>query len=58
MTPVYDLSSPDERLRLALDQPTRRHRASIRDLVKRRYGDMAAQALLEGLHLVAKERLK
>lgn len=58
MTPVYHLDNPDERLQLALDQPTRRHRASIRDLVKRRYGDMAAQALIEGLHRAAKERLK
>lgn len=53
---VYDLDNPDDRLRLALDQPSRWRRQAVVNMVRRRYGELAAQAVVEGLHRVAKER--
>jgi hypothetical protein len=53
---VYDISNPDDRLRLALDQPNRWRRQAVVNMVRRRYGELAAQAVVEGLHRVAKER--
>ena len=46
---VYDFDQPDERLRLALDQPTRARRKDVVRLVRRRYGNAAADALKEEL---------
>lgn len=53
---VYDISNPDDRLRLALDQPNRWRRQAVVNMVRRRYGELAAQAILQGLHEVAKGR--
>lgn len=53
---VYDISNPDDRLRLALDQPSRWRRQAVVNMVRRRYGELAAQAILQGLHEVAKGR--
>ena len=46
---VYDFDQPDERLRLALDQPTRARRKDMVHLVRRRYGDAAANELKSAL---------
>lgn len=63
---VYELDNPDDRLRLALDQPTPHHRASvlrkvsdkygraeslrILKAVKERMGELEAQATVEALY--------
>lgn len=54
--PVYDLAEHDDRMRLALDQPTRWRRQAIVNMVRRRYGELAAQAVLQGLHEIARGR--
>ena len=56
MTPVYDLSTPDDRLRWALDQPTRAHRQSCVRWTRDKHGELAEQALLAGLYDEAKRR--
>lgn len=53
---MYDISDAGDRLRLALDQPTRWRRQAVVNMVRRRHGEDAAQALLAALHEVAKER--
>ena len=46
---VYDLDQPQERLRLALDQPTRERRKDVVHLVRWRYGEAAADELKDAL---------
>lgn len=64
--PVYDLANPEDRERIALDQPTPHHRASvlrrisddhgraeslrILKAVKERIGELEAQATVEALY--------
>lgn len=73
MTPVYHLDRPHEkqalqadldameakrRLRKAVRLPSRQARSDYLAEVRREHGELAAQALIEGLHQVAKERNK
>ncbi len=57
MSPVYDFSTHDDRVRYALDRLSRQQRQEWVREVRRRYGEAAAQAVLEALHAKAKERV-
>ena len=53
---VYDLSNPDDRLRLALDQPSRSRRVAVANMVGRKYGQEARNQLVKALQDIAKAR--
>lgn len=55
MSPVYDLSQPDDRLRLALSFPTRRHRIEFVGRIREQFGEKVADELKEGLKAYAKQ---
>lgn len=56
MSPVFDLSSEQERLRLALFQCNKEHRVSLIHMIRRRYGDEAAAKLRDQLRVLAQEQ--
>ena len=47
--PVYDLSSRQDRLTLALSLVSRKARISLAELIRRRYGEEARKELVEDL---------
>lgn len=54
--PSYDLSNAADRLRLALDQPSRWRRIAVCNMVARKYGNEARGELVAALQQIAKER--
>lgn len=46
---IYDLANPDDRLRLALDQPTRDRRRMVAHIIERRQGKEARDELVAAL---------
>jgi len=56
MSPIYDLSSEQDRLALALFQPNKEHRVSLIHMIRRRYGDEAAAKLRDQLRDLAREQ--
>lgn len=54
--PVYDLGNPDDRLRLALDQPNRYRRVAVANMVGRKFGQEARNQLVAALQDIAKAR--
>ena len=53
MNGVYDLSRPDERLRLALSAPTKATRAMLIGVIRRQHGEAAAEAIKAELREMA-----
>ena len=45
--PIYNFSSPVDRLACIRDQPTRGRMQTIAEIVRRHYGDAAVEALRE-----------
>lgn len=56
MTGIYCIDDPAERLRLALAQCNREHRTSLIHMIRRRYGNEAADALKADLWREAEGR--
>lgn len=46
---IYDLANPDDRLRLALDQPTRDRRRMVAHIIEWRCGKPARDELVAAL---------
>lgn len=53
---VYDLSSLDDCVRLAVSQPSREHRIEIVKMVRRRCGEQAAVDLKDALKAMVTSR--
>ena len=53
---IYDLSQPGDRLRLALSAPNKVRRWGLIEVIRRRYGEVAAQDIKKQLHAIARER--
>jgi hypothetical protein len=53
---VYDLSKPEERLRLLLDQPTKHARKVALQFIRTEYGDAEADRLKSELYRIAGQR--